>query len=96
MRRLAQSLYAGPVGNWVAVITTGIGTPAVGSPITPVMDIGSLNFSVDPAALIVQMSDTSFIPFPNETFVLSLTTTTDGTITYNTYRAIRNEIWVPQ
>jgi hypothetical protein len=85
--------YAGPVGNWVAVISTGVGSPAVGTPITPSMDVNTLDFSLNPGTLIIQMSDTGFLPFPNETFVASLTTTTDGTITYTTYRDTGNVLF---
>src|SRR5690348_13796123 len=70
--------YAGPVGSWIVVISQGDGIPAVGTPITPNMDVSTTDFSSGPATLIVQMSDTNFIPFPNETYIASLTTTTDG------------------
>jgi hypothetical protein len=85
--------YAGPVGNWVAVISTGLGAPVIGTPTTPTMDLSTLDFSTDPETLIVQMSDTNFIPFPNETFVATLTTTTAGTLTYNTYRDSGNVLF---
>jgi hypothetical protein len=85
--------YAGPVGNWVASIATGLGAPLAGTPTAPVMDVNTLDFSSDAETLIVQMSDTGFTPFPNETFVASLTTTTDGTITYNTYRDTGNVLF---
>src|SRR5436309_4061626 len=79
-------LYVGPVSGWTVAVETAIGSPAVGSAITPRMDLGSLNLSAGPASLIVQMSDTNFIAFPNETFVASVSATTDGSVTYNTYR----------
>jgi hypothetical protein len=85
--------YGGPVGNWIVAIATGIGQPADGTAITPVMDVSATEFTFGAANLIVQMSDTSFVPFPNETFVASLTTTTSGTITYNTYRDTGNVLF---
>jgi hypothetical protein len=85
--------YSGPVGNWVVVIASGLAAPPSNTPLTPAMDLSTLDFSLDPETLIVQMSDTDFIPFPNETFVASLTTTTDGTLTYNTYRDTGNVLF---
>ena len=86
---LGSILYIGPVApssGWTLVVSSAIGSPAVGNPITPRMDLSSASSSSGPATLIVQMSDQSFIAFPNETFVATLSATTDGIMTYKTYR----------
>ncbi len=85
--------YAGPVGNWLVVISQGLGVPASGTSITPIMDMSTTDLSAGPATLIVQMSDTSFVPFPNETFLASVSTTTAGTLTYNVYRDSGNVLF---
>jgi hypothetical protein len=85
--------YAGPVGNFTVVISQGDGVPAIGSAITPNMDLGTTDISHGPATLIVQLSDTNFIGFPNETFVASVTTTAAGTLTYNAYRDSGNVLF---
>jgi len=79
-------LYIGPVSGWSVTVATAFGAPAVGTPITPRMDLGSVNQSTQPAMLIIQMSDKNFIPFNNETFVATISAQTTGTVTYNTYR----------
>src|SRR5882724_4415281 len=48
--------FEGIVGNWYANLATGIGSPIVGSPITPLMELGTDNLSTNAATLIVQMS----------------------------------------
>ena len=57
------------------------------------MDVSTTDLSAGPATLIVQMSDTSFVPFPNETFLASVSTTTAGTLTYNVYRDSGNVLF---
>ena len=85
--------YAGPVGNWLVVISQGGGIPISGTPITPIMDASTTDISSGPATLIVQMSDTNFVPFPNETFLGSVSTTAAGTLTYNGYRDSGNVLF---
>ena len=85
--------YAGPVGNWTVVISQGDGIPAIGTSITPTMDLSTTDISPGPATLIVQLSDTNFVPFPNETFLGGVTTTTAGTLTYNAYRDFGNVLF---
>jgi len=85
--------YTGPVGNWTVSISSGIGSPLTGDPLNPNMDVDTLNLSSAPENLIVQMSDTGFTPFPNQTFIANIGTTTTGTITYNTYRDSGNVLF---
>ena len=72
--------------GWQLVVATAIGSPAVGTVTAPRMDLGSTSLSPGPANLIIQMSDTGFTPFANETFVSTMSTTTGGSVIYNTYR----------
>src|SRR6185437_12549029 len=85
--------YAGPVGDWIVVVTLGLGEPVAGTPTTPQSDLATSEDSAGPANLIVQLSDTNFVPFPNETYVASVTTTTAGTLTYNVYRDTGNVLF---
>jgi hypothetical protein len=86
-------LYIGTFSGWSLAIATAIGSPLVGTPITPRMDVSSSSQSAGPATLIVQMSDTNYIPFPNETFVASISANAVGTVTYNTYRDSGNVLF---
>src|SRR5665213_412317 len=73
-------IYVGPIGNWDTSIATGFGSPLTGDPLNPTMDVGTQDTSVDPQSLIVQMSDTGYVPFPNQTFIAMLTLNTTGTV----------------
>ena len=75
--------YNGPIGDWSVSTAAGFG---YGGPTVPTMDITSRNQSLQAESLIVQLSDTDFAPFPNETFVAQFGVITDGTATYNSYR----------
>ena len=86
-------IYVGPIGNWDTSIATGFGSPLTGDPLNPTMDVGTQDTSVDPQSLIVQMSDTGYVPFPNQTFIAMLTLNTTGTVTYNTYRDTGNVLF---
>jgi hypothetical protein len=85
--------YAGPGGNWTVIISTGDGKPAIGSATAPNMDTGTTDISSGPATLIVQMSDTDFTSFPNETYIAGTTTTAAGTLTFNVYRDSGNVLF---
>jgi hypothetical protein len=85
--------YAGPVGNWTVIISQGDGKPAIGSAIAPNMDAGTTDISSGPATLIVQLSDTDFTSFPNETYIAGTTTTAAGTLSYNVYRDSGNVLF---
>jgi hypothetical protein len=78
-------VYVGPVGGWVVSLAAGIGQPSTGTPLTPAMDVNTTTISSDAQSLIVQMSDTNFIGFPNETFIARFGVNTGGTATYNSY-----------
>ena len=78
--------YVGPVGGWTVSINTGFGQPLLGSAITPTMDVGSTSQSAGPANLIVQLSDTNFTAFPNETFIAESTGFAGGTVTSTAYQ----------
>jgi hypothetical protein len=78
--------YLGPVGGWDVSIASGFGSPVIGDPLNPHMDVDTQNSSSQAASLIVQMSDTNFVGFPNQTFIASLGATTVGTVTYKSYR----------
>ena len=75
--------FNGPIGDWFVSTEAGFG---YGGPTVPTMDVTSQNSSFQPASLIVQLSDTNFVAFPNETFVAQFALITDGTVTYNSYR----------
>ncbi len=85
--------YGGPVGDWVANAETGFGEPLIGSATAPIMDVSSQNISTQPETLIVQLSDTNFVAFPNQTFVASINGTTAGTVTYTSYRDTGNVLF---
>ena len=85
--------YDGPVGGWTISVTTGLGTPFIGSPIAPMMDVSSVNSSAGAASLIIQMSDVNFVPFNNETFIAGLAGHTAGTVTFNSYRDTGNVLF---
>ncbi len=85
--------YSGVVGDWYANAATGIGSPLVGSPSQPKMDVGSSSLSANAAALIVQMSDTGFVGVPNQTFISTIGGQTDGTVNFNTYRDLGNVLF---
>jgi hypothetical protein len=78
--------YIGPVAGWDVSVDTGFGSPLVGSAITPHMDAGTSSTSSGPATLIVQLSDTNFIAFPNETFIVQSGGTAGGTALSTVYR----------
>jgi hypothetical protein len=78
--------YLGPVGDWDVSIASGFGAPVIGDPLNPHMDVDTINSSSQAENLIVQMSDTNFVGFPNQTFIATLGVITDGTVTYNSYR----------
>jgi len=75
--------FSGPIGNWFVSTEAGFG---YGGPTVPTMDVTSQNSSFQPTSLIVQLSDTNFVAFPNETFVAQFGLITDGTVIYNSYR----------
>ena len=85
--------YGGPVGDWVANAETGFGEPLIGSATAPIMDVSSQNVSTQAETLIVQLSDTNFVAFPNQTFVASIDGTTAGTVTYTTFRDAGNVLF---
>jgi hypothetical protein len=78
-------IYFGPVGPWIVNIASAIGSPAVGGATDPVMDVGTTTTSPGAQTLIVQMSDTNYVGFPNETFIARIGVNTGGTVTYNSY-----------
>jgi RHS repeat-associated protein len=78
--------YVGPVGDWTVSLFTGFASPLIGSPTVPIMDASTFNISGGPQSLIVQLSDTGFIPATNQTFIQRITMNTDGVITFNSYR----------
>jgi len=82
--------FNGPVGGWSVSTAAGFG---YGGPTAPTMDVSSRNYSVNAETLIVQLSDTNFVPYPNETFVAQLGAITDGTVTYNSYRDSGNVLF---
>ena len=75
--------YNGPIGGWSVSTAAGFG---YGGPTVPTMDVSTRNYSFNAESLIVQLSDTNFVAFPNETFVAQFGVITDGTVTYNSYR----------
>ena len=85
--------YGGPVGDWVANAETGFGEPLIGSATAPIMDVSSQNVSTQAETLIIQLSDTNFVAFPNQTFVASINGTTAGTVTYTTFRDAGNVLF---
>jgi hypothetical protein len=78
--------YIGPIGAWFVDIDTGFGSPILGSAIQPYMDLGTTLQSSQAASLIVQLSDTNYIAFPNETFIAQSAGFAGGTVTYTAYR----------
>ena len=82
--------YNGPIGSWTVSTAAGFG---YGGPTVPTMDVSSRNYSINAESLIVQLSDTNFVPFPNETFVAQFGVITDGTVTYNSYRDAGNVLF---
>ena len=85
--------YGGPVGDWFANAETGFGKPLIGSATAPIMDVSSQNISTQPETLIVQLSDTNFVAFPNQTFVASINGFTAGTVTYTSFRDSGNVLF---
>jgi hypothetical protein len=85
--------YGGPVGDWFANAETGFGEPLIGSATAPIMDVSSQNVSTQAETLIVQLSDTNFVAFPNQTFVASINGTTAGTVTYTSFRDAGNVLF---
>jgi hypothetical protein len=77
--------YVGPVGAWLVNVSTGSGRPLVGTPVMPVMDLGGFSLSDGAQGLIVQLSDTGFTGFPNETFIARVSGIADGLVTFNSY-----------
>jgi hypothetical protein len=85
--------YSGPVGDWFANSETGFGEPLIGSATAPIMDVSSQNVSTQAETLIVQLSDTNFVAFPNQTFVASINGFTAGTVTYTSFRDSGNVLF---
>src|SRR6185312_3895630 len=84
--QVGSIFYLGPVGGWDVSIASGFGAPVIGDALNPHMDVDTANQSSQAENLIVQMSDTNFVGFPNQTFIATLGVITDGTVTYNSYR----------
>src|SRR3569833_4054579 len=78
--------YDGPIGNWSKSISSGQSDPFIGTPSAPDMDLHSVNFSSQPATLIVQYSETNLTTFANETYINVDGYNTTGTVSQNSYR----------
>jgi hypothetical protein len=85
--------YIGPIGAWFVDIDTGFGSPILGSPLAPYMDLGTTLQSSQAASLIVQLSDTGYVSFPSETFIAQSAGFAGGTVTYSAYRDSGNVLF---
>jgi len=85
--------YDGPIGNWSMSISSGQSDPFIGTPSAPDMDLHSVNFSSQPATLIVQYSETNLTTFPNETYINVVGYNTTGTVSQNSYRDSGNVLF---
>ena len=85
--------YDGPIGNWSLSISSGQTDPLIGTPAAPDMDLHTINFSSQPATLIVQYSETNLTTFPSETYINVVGYNTTGTVIQNSYRDSGNVLF---
>jgi hypothetical protein len=85
--------YNAPIGDWNVNIDTGFGSPILGTPTAPFMDLGTTLQSSQAATLIVQLSDTSYTGAPNQTFIAQGAGFAGGTVTFTTFRDSGNVLF---
>src|SRR6266702_6853934 len=85
--------YSGPVGDWALSISSGQGTPFIGDPSAPDMDLTTINVSSKPATLIAQFCETNMVTFASETYVLNTAIITGGSVNNNVYRDSANVLF---
>src|ERR1700749_2662149 len=61
--------YSGTLNGFTVGADTGVNN---GDASSPYLDLSTINYSQQPATLIAQLSDTSFTPFNNQTYVASV------------------------
>ena len=54
--------WVGSLGVWTFNVSTGVTMPFIGSPVAPVLDLQSLDFSSGPGTLWIWFSETGFGP----------------------------------
>lgn len=78
--------YIGSVGdNWVVNVSTGLTKPVLGSAYNPVMDLASVNTSLDAGVLNIYFTDTDFLDMYIPGFQVEFGGTTDGTSQLTSY-----------
>lgn len=82
--------YNGTVGDFIVNVATGISNPILGSSLSPLMDLNSINVSYNGPAvsntLKIYLTDTSFSsPATIGGFAAAIGGTTSGTVKYSTY-----------
>src|SRR6185295_15777573 len=65
--------------------------PVLGTPTTPILDVGADNLSYeDNSVLTVEFTETNFFPITSGTASASIGGFTDGTVSYRTYASTSN------
>jgi hypothetical protein len=85
--------YTGTAGVWSLNTLVAFGSPILGAPNAPLMDIGTTVNSSAGGTLIVQLSDTNFVGAPNQTFIGQSGGFAGGTATYTAYRDFGNVLF---
>jgi hypothetical protein len=85
--------YTGNAGVWSLNTLVAFGSPILGYPNAPLMDIGTTVSSSSGGTLIVQLSDTNFVGAPNQTFIGQSGGFAGGTATYTAYRDFGNVLF---
>jgi hypothetical protein len=83
--------FIGSLGSWTVNVTTGITKPALGSAITPSMDLNSVNVSSSGAAsLIIEFTETDFGPLGDAAFDTNVGGSTGGSASFAAFLSEAN------
>ena len=74
--------FSGAYGTFIVNTTTGISDPILGSPVSPWMDLNSVNVSTLPGTLTLENIDDGFLALPGS-FIMNIGGTTTGSVTYD-------------
>lgn len=88
--------YAGPIGDFLLTSSVGLTKPTLGSPTQPSIDLLSVQLSsaISTASIQVAFSDTDFItPGPTISLPSLIGGTTNGTIRYQTFASLTNDVF---
>lgn len=79
--------FVGPVGVFTINVTTGLSKPVLANTSTRAeMDLNSINLSTGAGTLVIELTDTDFLPIGAGTFSGTAGGTTDGVVEFDAFK----------